>query len=471
MAPKKGKGKKPVAPFRPLPPVAPAVGRSITLNLECLGKLSPALATVFNECGRTTAWPTYHFPTVRIITEVHYFADALWAGLVPPFSDFFNAVLTHYQIHMMHLGPESIALRSVFAFVCEALMGIPPSVALLRHFFSLCLADHAQCSACVSFVAAPETAASGIDFKLPTPSSGFRERWLYVDVGVPGPLLVKPTLPAVPNSGWGKETLESPRLAFVWRRFTFLKTLGVTAPKVVKEFLLRRIAPLQRYSRRMWAFSGHGDHMRLQEEDLTPGVLRTVLLVLTGDPNPGSIQQGGALLFLCQNRDDFVRQMPPFDEWGLRPTDFQGPRENPVVVTALPVGQGESSSSGGAGRHETAEAERAPDEVTAPGDALEGAAPETRAAEAEGGKQSLPAPGAEAPEAPAASSGEAIDSARQAGAPDADRFDAPSSSQVDPCALLLGRFCVDFEALRRKREALGDDFSCRLLKRRKYFAT
>src|SRR3954463_16211317 len=84
MAPmRKEKGKKPVPPSRPPPSVAPAVGRSIILNLECLDKLSPALATVFNECGRTTAWPTSHFPTDRIITEVHYFADALWAGLVP----------------------------------------------------------------------------------------------------------------------------------------------------------------------------------------------------------------------------------------------------------------------------------------------------------------------------------------------------------------------------------------------------
>ena len=67
----------------------------------------------------------------------------------------------------------------------------------------------------------------------------------------------------------------------------------MTTPKVVKEFLLRRVAPLQGHSRWMWAFSGRGDRMRLQEEDLTPEALRKVLLVLTGDPNPGSIQQGG----------------------------------------------------------------------------------------------------------------------------------------------------------------------------------
>src|SRR4051812_28149400 len=382
MAPtKKEKGKKPMTLSRSPSSVNPAVGRSIILNREFLDKLSPALATTFNECGRTTAWSTSHFPTDRIITEVHYFADALWAGLVPPFSDFFKAVLSHYQIHMMHLGPESITLLSVFAFVCEAMMGIPPSVALLRRFFSLRLADPTQCSACVSFVAAPETAASGIDFKLPSPPAGFCERWLYVDLGVPSPLLAKPTSPVVLNSGWGQETLVSPRLAFVWRRFTFLRLLGLTAPKVVKEFLLRRIAPLQRHSRRMWAFSGHGDRMRLQEEDLAPGALRTVLLALTGDPNPGSIQRGGALLYLCQNRDDFVKQMPSFDEWGLHPAGLQGPRGNHVVVTPLLVGQGESSWSGGAGRHEVAEAEKAPEEVPAPGDALEGTAPEVRAAE------------------------------------------------------------------------------------------
>ena len=200
-------------------------------------------------------------------------------------------------------------------------------------------------------------------------------------------------------------------------------------------------------------------------------MLRTALLTLTGNPNPGSIQQGGALLYLCQSRGDLVRQMPIFDEWGPRPAGFQGPRENPVVVTALPIGQGGSSSSGRARRHEVPEAEGAPGGAPAPGDAHEEAVIEARAAEAEGDKQLPSAPTTEAPEAPVASLGEAIGSAHQAGAPDADRLDAPSSSQVDPCARLLGRFRVDFGALRKRREALGDGYPCRLLKRRKYFAT
>ena len=133
--------------------------------------------------------------------EVRFFADALWAGLVPPFSAFFNAVPSHYQIHMMHLGPQSITLLAVFAYVCEAMVGIPPSIALLCHFFSLRLTDPSQCSGCMSFQAVPETAASGIDFGLPPSMSGFHERWLYVDVRVPNPLPVHLTLAAIPNPG------------------------------------------------------------------------------------------------------------------------------------------------------------------------------------------------------------------------------------------------------------------------------
>ena len=280
----------------------------------------------------------------------------MWAGLVPPFSAFFNAVLSHYQIHMMHLGPQSITLLAVFAFVCEAMVGIPPSVALLRHFFSLCLTDPSQCLGCVSFQAVQETAASGIDFSLPPSASGFRERWLYVDVGVPSVLLALPTLPAIPNPGWDHEELTSPQLAFTWHRFERLREIGVTAPKVVKEFLQCRIAPLQRHSRPMWTLTGHQDCMRLQERDLAPETLRKVLKVLTGDPSSGDIRHGGGLLYLCSGRAEFARQMPRFDEWGLRPADLVGPRENPVAVAPPPVAHVDLASGGGAGRQASLEA-------------------------------------------------------------------------------------------------------------------
>ena len=76
-------------------------------------------------------------------------------------------MLSHYQIHMLHLDPKSAALLPVFAFVCEAMVSIAPSVALLRHFFSLHLTDPRQCSGCLSFQVVAAAAGSGIDFELP----------------------------------------------------------------------------------------------------------------------------------------------------------------------------------------------------------------------------------------------------------------------------------------------------------------
>ena len=87
------------------------------------------------------AWLASRASIHRAVTKVQFFVDALCAGLVPPFSAFFNAVLSHYQIHLLHLDPQYVALLTVFAFVCEAMVGIAPSVALLCHFFSLHLTE------------------------------------------------------------------------------------------------------------------------------------------------------------------------------------------------------------------------------------------------------------------------------------------------------------------------------------------
>ena len=138
MAPKQAdKGKKPLSLTSAPPAVEPVVGRSLVLNDEAMGKVCPMIASSFNEWGKTVAWPASRARIDRAATEVPFFIDALWAGLVPPFSAFFNAVLEHYQIHMLHLDPQSVTLLAIFAFVCEAMVGIAPSVALLRHFFSL----------------------------------------------------------------------------------------------------------------------------------------------------------------------------------------------------------------------------------------------------------------------------------------------------------------------------------------------
>jgi hypothetical protein len=88
----------------------------------------------------------------------------------------------------------------------------------------------------------------------------------------------------------------------------------------------------------MWTFSGPKDPMRLQASPLPPETLCAVLERLTGDPAPAVIPVGDSLLYTCPNREDFVKIMPLFDEWGLRPKGLEGPRENPVLVVPMQAG-------------------------------------------------------------------------------------------------------------------------------------
>jgi hypothetical protein len=73
-------------------------------------------------------------------------------GLVSPFSSFFKVVLEHYQISVLHLDPNSITILAIFAFWCEAFVGISPSIVLFRSYYSLHLTNPRESSGCLSFI-------------------------------------------------------------------------------------------------------------------------------------------------------------------------------------------------------------------------------------------------------------------------------------------------------------------------------
>ena len=81
-----------------------------------------------------------------------FFVSAIAAGLVPPFSEFFFSVLRHYKLQALHLHPNSVLLLAIFAYYCEAHVGVKPSVALLRHYFYLRV-SRGPITACASFIA------------------------------------------------------------------------------------------------------------------------------------------------------------------------------------------------------------------------------------------------------------------------------------------------------------------------------
>ena len=95
---------------------------------------------------------------------------------MPPFSAFFCAILAHYQIQVLHLHPNSITLLAVFAYLCEAYLGVKPSVALFRHYYSLRVTAEEQCSGCVSFRIFDGVAGDIIPMTIPKRVDDFRAR-------------------------------------------------------------------------------------------------------------------------------------------------------------------------------------------------------------------------------------------------------------------------------------------------------
>ncbi|KAE8770440.1 hypothetical protein D1007_57802 [Hordeum vulgare] len=229
-------------------------------------------------------------PTVPL--HIH----ALLSGVLSPFSRFFIAVLPHSQIHALHLDPGSLVLLSAFGFLCEAFVGVTPSIALLFHFFSLELVSEEQCSGCASLKTANALIPGALDIELIPEAMGFRRQWVQVDTAEAGVLFQPSLAPATPNQEWGCEQFNDPRLTPVLTRLGKLKRAGVTMAMVVREFICRWIAPLQRHSHPMWANAEPSDPMRTQVLPLSPHVLHELLRRLTGD-DPDELPQNGLPLY------------------------------------------------------------------------------------------------------------------------------------------------------------------------------
>nr|XP_040249326.1 skin secretory protein xP2-like [Aegilops tauschii subsp. strangulata] len=96
--------------------------------------------------------------------------------------------------------------------------------------------------------------------------------------------------------------------------------------------------------------------MRFQESGILLGTRRTVLKVLTSVFLPDELPGKNCWLYRCKNKDEFVKNMPLFDEWGPRPDGLEGPRENPVVVVPFLAPDAELAPSDGAGGRAPGEA-------------------------------------------------------------------------------------------------------------------
>ncbi|KAE8802895.1 hypothetical protein D1007_21329 [Hordeum vulgare] len=291
-------------------PAPPLLECALSKDMD-LAPVLPWSAAESKEHGRTLIWPSTieKQPALKVVFP--FFPHNVFIGLVPPFSPFFSAILDHYGIQALHLQPNSIWLMSIFAFYCEAFMGVRPSVALFRHFFIMRLHDDAHLLACVSFVVAE---SGNLLLKAGKKVENFRHRWVLMGLRgcrrrlLHGARRSSPTLGAVP----------------ILERFSCeISARRLTGGMVVKEFLVQHLAPLQAHSRPLWDYRAGDDELRLWSQDLPTEELNMAVTILLGGDR-GDLHEAVGPLYRLDNRPDRITVLPVFDEWGLFPAEGSG---------------------------------------------------------------------------------------------------------------------------------------------------
>ncbi|KAE8798610.1 hypothetical protein D1007_26095 [Hordeum vulgare] len=296
--------------------------------LECtlskdvnLAPVLPWTAAESGEHGRTLIWPDSIAKRPALKAVYPFFLHIVFAGFVSRFFSFFTGILNHYGIQALHLQPNSILLLSVFAFYCEAFVGLRPSIALFRHFFSLHLHEGTQLSVCISFKAAE---CGNLLMKAGKKVENFRHRWVLMSLKDANPWLDEPNGLPEKISVWSSAKLSDHRAAPIMERFSRdISAKRLTGGMIVKEFLAQHRVPLQGLSRPLWDYQIGDDKLRLRSHDLpTEELNRVVAILLSGDP--GDLPEALVPLYHLDGRAVLISALPVFNERGIIPAEGSG---------------------------------------------------------------------------------------------------------------------------------------------------
>jgi hypothetical protein len=185
-------------------------------------------------------------------------------------------ILETYGIQAIHLHPKSVTLLAVFAYACEAWIGIKPSVAYIRHLFSLWSSGLNQSSGCVSFIATAGTEGDFIDLKWMKKVEDFQSRWRFVDILEESELFLVTGVSPTKLTTWASEALPEEALNTLRSWIHDLWKAGVTGTMVGVEFVTRCIAPLQDHQQKIWKHRA-GDDLRLHVSKLNADAREEVI--------------------------------------------------------------------------------------------------------------------------------------------------------------------------------------------------
>lgn len=204
--------------------------------------------------------------------EIILFKSFIERGLGLPSSKIFRGLLHFYGLTVNHLTPNGVLHISIFVHLCEAFLGICPSLDLFRYFLWV------KCQP--SDIAATVDGGAGVQLRIDTkkqyleydliePVKDWANGWFYMENHPP--ILAKHTgFAPRKQSNWVDRLNETEieQIQPLLSQLHGLKDSGLTGAEVLRSFTSRRIQPLMQHVNFGFEYLGLKDPSRMSSEEL-----------------------------------------------------------------------------------------------------------------------------------------------------------------------------------------------------------
>jgi hypothetical protein len=208
------------------------------------------------------------FPTEGTSETVVFIAH-IECGFGVPVGDFLRWLLQFYRIELVHVAPNSVIIITTFIHLCEAYLDISPHFHLWRHFFELKKTGKGVVIGSVSFMLCRNMKPEYIDLVLPDNTTGWKQRWFYLDSPA---LALKGRMGRIPTVGpeWTNQLamLDTQELKPLLDDLEQLKAEGLTGAAVAISFY-RLIQPLQDSADSAFEYWGQSDPTRVVQRKVS----------------------------------------------------------------------------------------------------------------------------------------------------------------------------------------------------------
>ncbi|KAL6850505.1 hypothetical protein ACP4OV_021132 [Aristida adscensionis] len=172
------------------------------------------------------------------------------SGLRLDASDFLLCALAHYGVEWHHLTPDSMTVLSIFAHLCEAYLGVHPTVEVFTQFYRLVLRSTSQENsttlggAYIGLRHRPGMKNQFPPYLLRCTHLYWNAAWFCAELA-PSCRLTSRAFPLKQRSSWDSALPLSDQQFEQVRQIVELSCQGLTGADIVRDYVKHWISPLQ----------------------------------------------------------------------------------------------------------------------------------------------------------------------------------------------------------------------------------